>query len=206
MCRAWRRCRGGSGKSTQNTRKAVSRAKAALVEAKKTGDADQVTAARERLDTARAAHQVAKTTAAAEKAARHHRDVTGQQSTTTKDEPPMSDQQHHDEQHQGDDPRPRIILHNTNIATGNATVGSQHDVHFGSYTASDVADQFERAQRRAERAHRPTHRAESDATRHTVNTASGDDVVGQQVGFQFGTVRSGRTEDSAAQSGDVTAE
>jgi len=186
MCRSWRRCRGGSGKSTQNTRKAVSRAKAALDAAKQIGDLDQVTAARERLDAARAEHQVAKTMAAAEESARHHGDVTSEQSPTTEDDPTMNDQQHQGDDH---DPRPRIVLHNTNIVTGNATVGSQHDVNHDSYTfehTDDAAKQAERAKKQAKKAAKRARRAERDATHHTVNTASGDDVVGQQVGVQLG--------------------
>ncbi|MFD9734305.1 hypothetical protein [Umezawaea sp. NPDC059074] len=164
----------------------MSRAKAALDAAKQTGDLDQVTAARERLDAARAAHRVAKTAAAAEESARHHGDVTSEQSPTTEDDPTMNDQPHQGDDH---DPRPRIILHNTNIVSGNATVGSQHDVSHDSYTAeptaADAAKQAERAKKQAKKAAKRARRAERDA-HHTVNVASGDAGVDLQVGVQLG--------------------
>ena len=61
MCRAGgRRCPNAGGRSTQNTRQAVSRARRALQAAKTSGDAAAVDTARDRLDAARKAHQEAK--------------------------------------------------------------------------------------------------------------------------------------------------
>lgn len=61
MCRAGgRRCPNAGGRSTQNTRQAVSRARRALREAKATGDPAAVDTARQRLADARTAHQHAK--------------------------------------------------------------------------------------------------------------------------------------------------
>ncbi|NUT91257.1 MAG: hypothetical protein HOY78_04430 [Saccharothrix sp.] len=65
MCRTGgRRCPGshGSSRATQNTRKSVSRAKAALRAAKAAGDEDAIAAARQRLTDARAAHEQARNT------------------------------------------------------------------------------------------------------------------------------------------------
>ncbi|MDX8048506.1 hypothetical protein SK571_03860 [Lentzea sp. BCCO 10_0798] len=61
MCRAGgRRCRGGTGKATQATRKQRSRATKALREAKASGDQDAIRTATERLDAANEAHKAAK--------------------------------------------------------------------------------------------------------------------------------------------------
>ncbi|GGP36003.1 hypothetical protein [Saccharothrix coeruleofusca] len=83
MCRAHgRRCPGSahSSRATQTTRKAVSRARAALRKAKASGDADAIDAARQRLDTARAAHHQAKdNTMRDHNTPAHDRDVTGDQ-------------------------------------------------------------------------------------------------------------------------------
>jgi hypothetical protein len=61
MCRAGgRRCPNAGGRSTQNTRQAVSRARKALREARETGNPVRIAAARERLTAARTAHRQAK--------------------------------------------------------------------------------------------------------------------------------------------------
>ncbi|MCR3746663.1 hypothetical protein [Lentzea californiensis] len=61
MCRAGgRRCKGGTGKATQATRKQRSRAKQSLRDAKASGDQDAIRTATERLDAANEAHKAAK--------------------------------------------------------------------------------------------------------------------------------------------------
>lgn len=68
MCRAGgRRCPNAGGRSTQNTRQAVSRARKALRDATRAGDPAAVDTARQRLADARTAHQEAKN-------ALHHHD------------------------------------------------------------------------------------------------------------------------------------
>ncbi|MFD7658710.1 hypothetical protein ACFV4N_32450 [Actinosynnema sp. NPDC059797] len=77
MCRAGgRRCPNAGGRSTQNTRKAVSRARAALRAARAAGDGEAIDAARQRLDAARAAHREAKAAGHRHDAAGHGGDVT----------------------------------------------------------------------------------------------------------------------------------
>ncbi len=202
MCRAsGRRCPGAGGRSTQNTRQGVSRAKAALRKAKQTGDPDQVTAARDRLDAAWIAHQHAKRSATGHVTADQRGDVTGIPQPTTKD----TGMGHQDHDTRGDDQdQPRdtgFTVHNTNIVSGNARVGSQHDVigDPADVDADQVADVVATALRKAARARQSPRRTDQDRTRGTTNVASGDDVVAQQVGIQFG-----RTTVSADQRGDVT--
>lgn len=213
MCRAsGRRCPGAGGRSTQNTRQAVSRAKTALRKAKQTGDLDQVTAARDRLATARAAHQDAKNTTTVHDTADQHGDVTDHHTPTTED----TSMGHQDNTPRGDDhqdqqPRTGFTVNNVNIVSGNATVGSQHDVtgDDSDVDADQVADQVAAALRKAaERVKRATERAKHSTgdgpTEATVNIARGDDVVAQQVGWQFGTTHVHHVEKSAPQTGDVT--
>ncbi|WP_106192806.1 hypothetical protein [Umezawaea tangerina] len=158
----------------------MSRAKAALRKAKQTGDDDQVTAARDRLTAARQAHQDAKHTAAAHDTADQCGDVTDHTSSTTKDT---------DMGHQDQPRRIGFTIHNVNSVTGNARVGSQHDVTGigpdldDDQVADVVADALAKVQRAVDRVHRATGHGQP---RSNTNVASGDDVVAQQVGFRFG--------------------
>ncbi|MBP2340282.1 hypothetical protein JOF41_006460 [Saccharothrix coeruleofusca] len=205
MCRAGgRRCPNASGRSTQNTRQAVSRARRALRQAKETGDPAEITAARERLDTARTAHRQAKDDAVNQRhpkgqdpaadhdtTAGHDRDVTPP--TTTDDTTTGASTRDESTYRYGG-----FTLHNTNIAHSGAHVGSQHDVTHGStsfrYTAGDdgdVTNHINEALRRAEEAvHHATHHDRDDHDtpnghhgHSTRNVASGNDHVAQQVGF-----------------------
>ncbi|MEU4801203.1 hypothetical protein [Actinosynnema sp. NPDC023587] len=94
MCRAGgRRCPNAGGRSTQNTRKGVSRARQALRAAKACGDDNTVATARERLAVARKAHQEAKNAmdhhehdhTTAHDTPRHDGDVTAEDTTAHTD-------------------------------------------------------------------------------------------------------------------------
>jgi hypothetical protein len=202
MCRtSGRRCPGAGERSTQNTRQAVSRAKAALRTAKQSGDSDQITAARDRLTTARAAHQDAKDATTVHATPGQRGDVTDQHEPPTKDTGmDHQDDKPHGDDHQDQPQRTGFTIHNTNIATGNARVGSQHDVHgnHSDQVADLVGDALRKAAEHAQRA------TGSGSTRHTVNVASGNDTVAQQVGVQFGTTHVHHTEEPAPQTRDVT--
>ncbi len=233
MCRAGgRRCPNAGGRSTQNTRQAVSRARTALRRAKTTGDQAAIDTARQRLADARTAHQKAKN------AVTHHhneaqdhatdptstadvtpdtptrrpstQDTSGQgqdhDTTTTRNADHAPDREH------GDTDQPRGTTHhgtsatftvsNVNLATGNATVGSQHDVNGGDFTAHttstagdgrDVTDLVNDALRRADEAVRRARHTGRDhrGDRHTThNVADGTDHVDQQIGINLGTTRS----------------
>lgn len=220
MCRAGgRRCPNAGGRSTQNTRKAVSRARAALRQAKATGDTTAIEAAQQRLADARTAHHHAKEHTVNHRdhdnTADQHGDVTTPRHT---DQP---DSSHHDNGPTPDE-RPGgfgFVLHNTNIAESGAHVGSQHDVvhgdsgfvrHRGHSTftftpaqAGDVTDRVRDALRRVEDAVRQVDDTarrvaeehddrDGQGRRHggrsTHNTASGDDVVSQQIGINLGDI------------------
>lgn len=199
MCRTGgRRCPGSSAKATQNTRKAVSRARQALRAAQTSGDPETVTAARQRLDTARAAHRQAKENAANQHH-NHHRDegqdhTAGPTGTTAHAgdvTPPTATGDTTTTQSTQDSRTHRyggFMIRNTNTASGNAHVGSQHDVYYGTTRTTSRT--------------RPTAGEDGDVTDHdrdddttaddrrgTHNTASGNDHVTQQVGFSPADLR-----------------
>lgn len=204
MCRAGgRRCPGSShhSRATQNARQQRSRATRALRKAKQSGDPDAIAAARERLDAVTTTpNPTASTTG-------QPRDVTPEQSTAPKDTPTMDDhQQDQDSQHRDDEPQqdqnaqfPGFV--NVNIASGNATVGSQHDVHHGDYHA-DQQEHPDRTAARLARAHarlrRAQDRAGSRADTTNTNTVSGDEYVAQQNGWNFGRTTYTSHSDNAA--------
>ncbi|WP_158842648.1 hypothetical protein [Saccharothrix deserti] len=141
MCRAGgRRCPNAGGRSTQNTRQAVSRARRALREAKQIGNPTEIDAARDRLDTARTAHRQAKDNAvnqhhhedqdhAADPSttAGHDGDVTPQ---TTPDDTTTAPSTPDTSGNRGSG----FTLHSTNIAGPGAYVDIQAGVVVGSRT------------------------------------------------------------------------
>ncbi|ROP39094.1 hypothetical protein [Saccharothrix texasensis] len=190
MCRAGgRRCPNAGGRSTQNTRQAVSRARRALRQAKQTGNPHGITAARERLDTARTAHQQAKDTAVNphhhegqdhaadhDTTAGHDRDVTPAPTTDdTTTGPSTQDSRHR---------FGGFMLHNTNNVHGNARVGSQHDVHHGTTRFTTRTGPAPRHDRDV-----TDHDDDQDDATGTRNVASGNDHVDQQIGFTLADLR-----------------
>lgn len=195
MCRAGgRRCPNAGGRSTQNTRKAVSRARRALRQAQQTGNPTEITAARDRLTAARTAHHHAKDTtvnhhdngqdhtADPPTTAGHDRDVTPPATDDTTTQPSTQDSR--TRRYGG------IVLHNTNIAHPGSHVGSQHDVHHGTTRFTTRANPAARHDRDV------TDHDQGDTTadhgdRHdgSRNVASGNDYVTQQVGFTLADLR-----------------
>lgn len=141
MCRTGgRRCDGSNhtSRSTQNTRKRVSRARKALREAKAGGDQDAITRARQRLATARAAHQEARN------AMRHNDNTPDQDRDVTPDNGPdvhTNRPSTHDTDRSGPG-TVRVVNNHVSHISGNATVYQADVIHgplvFDAGPAGDV--------------------------------------------------------------------
>lgn len=165
MCRTGgRRCPNAGGRSTQNTRQAMHRARTALSAAEAGGDEDAITQARQRLDKARAAHQEARNAMNhdhnPDDTAAHTGDVTADHTVV-----------HHD--------KATTVVVNNSVTNSTGTVYQAAVINGPITFTSDPDDDRDRPPRHArasrEQAHRPNLR----------HTASDDQPPQIQAGVIF---------------------